>query len=191
MTEYINVTKAYGNGKVISDFSLTINDGEHIAIMGESGVGKTTLLRIAASLEGADEGLFKTDNVVAYTFQDSRLLPTFTVRENVYATLRSKNKRELADKYIDLVELGEHCDKYPAQLSGGMRQRVAFARFLAFAEENEATLLLLDEPFSALDEEMRNRMLQILIGFAKNKSVIYVTHNYDEAEKISDRIIKI
>ena len=72
-----------------------------------------------------------------------------------------------------------------------MRQRVAFARFLAFAEENGATLLLLDEPFSALDEEMRDRMLEILLEFAKNKSVIYVTHNVLEAEKISNRIIKM
>ena len=191
MTEFLNVTKAYGDGKVISDLSLTLGDGEHIVIMGESGAGKTTLLQIAASLEKPDSGQFKTDDVVAYMFQDARLLPTFNVRENVYATLKSRNKRDIADKYIKLVELEEHIDKYPAQLSGGMRQRVAFARFLAFSEENNATLLLLDEPFSALDEEMRDRMLQILMEFSKDKSVIYVTHNALEAEKFSNRIIKI
>lgn len=191
MTEFLNVTKAYGDGKVISDLSLTLNNGEHIVIMGESGAGKTTLLQIAASLEKPDSGQFKTDDVVAYMFQDARLLPTFNVRENVYATLKSRNKRDIADKYIKLVELEEHIDKYPAQLSGGMRQRVAFARFLAFAEENNATLLLLDEPFSALDEGMRDRMLQILMEFSKDKSVIYVTHNVLEAEKFSNRIIKI
>lgn len=191
MTEFLNVTKAYGDGKVISDLSLTLGNGEHIVIMGESGAGKTTLLQIAASLEKPDSGQFKTDDVVAYMFQYARLLPTFNVRENVYATLKSRNKRDIADKYIKLVELEEHIDKYPAQLSGGMRQRVAFARFLAFSEENNATLLLLDEPFSALDEEMRDRMLQILMEFSKDKSVIYVTHNVLEAEKFSNRIIKI
>lgn len=191
MTEFLNVTKAYGDGKVISDLSLTLNNGEHIVIMGESGAGKTTLLQIAASLEKPDSGQFKTDDVVAYMFQDARLLPTFNVRENVYATLKSRNKRDIADKYIKLVELEEHINKYPAQLSGGMRQRVAFARFLAFAEENNATLLLLDEPFSALDEGMRDRMLQILMEFSKDKSVIYVTHNVLEAGKFSNRIIKI
>lgn len=191
LTEFLNVTKAYGDGKVISDLSLTLGNGEHIVIMGESGAGKTTLLQIAASLEKPDSGQFKTDDVVAYMFQDARLLPTFNVRENVYATLKSRNKRDIADKYIKLVELEEHIDKYPAQLSGGMRQRVAFARFLAFSEENNATLLLLDEPFSALDEEMRDRMLQILMEFSKDKSVIYVTHNVLEAEKFSNRIIKI
>ncbi len=191
MTEFINVTKTYGDGKVISDFSLTVADGEMVVIMGESGAGKTTLLNLAASLEKADKGEIKSNNVIAYMFQDARLLPTFTLKENVLSTLKSKNKRELADKYIKLVELEEHIDKYPAQLSGGMRQRVAFARFLAFAEENNATLLLLDEPFSALDEEMKDRMLEILLEFAKNKSVIYVTHNVLEAERISKRIIKI
>ncbi len=191
MTEFVNVTKKYDEVGVIDSFSLSVTDSEKIVLMGESGGGKTTLLNIAAGLVSPDSGEFKTDRKVAYMFQEARLLPTFTLKENVLAALKSKNKNRLAEKYIKLVELEDHMNKYPSELSGGMAQRVAFARFLAYAEETGANLLLLDEPFSALDEEMRERMLGILLDFAKDKSLIYVTHNSAEAEKVSVNIIKI
>ena len=191
MTEFVNVTKKYDDVKVIEDFSLSVDNGERVALMGESGIGKTTVLNIAAGLVNPDGGEFKTDRKVAYMFQEPRLLPTFTVIENVLAVLKGKDKVALAKKYISTVELDGHKDKYPSELSGGMAQRVAFARFLAFAEETGATLLLLDEPFSALDEDMRERMIKLLLEFANGKSVIYVTHNTGEAEKVSKKIIKM
>ena len=191
MIELKKIYKKYGKIEIVKGFSLCLENGEKIAIMGQSGSGKTTILNIIAGLVKADSGEIICRDKKAYMFQEDRLLPTFNLEENVLATLRSKNKREIAKRYIRLVELDAHKEKYPAELSGGMRQRVAFARFLAYAEENNATLLLLDEPFSALDEGMRDRMLQILMGFSKDKSVIYVTHNVLEAEKLSNRIIKI
>ena len=190
MTEFKNVCKKYGS-EVIADFSLNVEDGEKIVLMGESGGGKTTLLNIAAGIVRPDSGEFNTDRRIAYMFQDARLLPEFTVSENVLAVLKGENKKQLADKYLACVELQAHTNKFPAELSGGMAQRVAFARFLAFAEENCASLLLLDEPFSALDEDMRDRMTAILLEFAKDKSIIYVTHNSGEAEKISENIIRL
>ncbi len=191
MTEFINITKKYNGVSVIDGLSLSIQDGERIVIMGESGGGKTTLLNISAGLIKPDVGEFKTSDRIAVMFQEPRLLPTFTLRENVMAVLKGKDKAHLADKYISLVELDCHADKRPHELSGGMCQRVAYARFLAYAEETGATLLLLDEPFSSLDEEMTARMIEILLDFSKDKSVIYVTHNSAEAEKISDKIIRI
>ena len=191
MIEIKNISKSYGDVKILKDFSLMIEKSEKIAIMGESGSGKTTLLNIIAGLVKADSGEIICRGKTAYMFQEDRLLPTFNLEENVLATLRSKNKREIAEKYIRLVELDAHKEKYPAELSGGMRQRVAFARFLAYAEDNNATLLFLDEPFSALDEDMTERMQKLLLDFAKDKSIIYVTHNSSEAEKISDKIVII
>ena len=191
MTEFVNITKKYDDVKVIEDFSLSVDNGERVALMGESGIGKTTILNIAAGLVNPDGGEFKTDRKVAYMFQEPRLLPPFTVIENVLAVLKGKDKVALAQKYISTVELDGHKDKYPSELSGGMAQRVAFARFLSYAEETGASLLLLDEPFSALDEDMRERMIKLLLEFANGKSVIYVTHNTGEAEKVSDKIIKL
>lgn len=191
MTEFMNVTKGFGDGIALNNFSLSVADGEKVVLMGESGIGKTTVLNIASRLIKADSGEFKTDKKVAYMFQEPRLLPTFTVRQNVIAPLKSKEKNSTADKYLKLVELDGHENKYPRELSGGMAQRVAFARFLAYADEIGAELLLLDEPFSALDEGMRNRMLEIFLEFANGKSVIYVTHNTAEAEKVSKNIIRL
>ena len=191
MIEFICVSKKFDGDKVVENFSLRVADGEKVVLMGESGGGKTTLLNIASGLIKPDSGEIKVDGKLAYMFQEPRLLPTFNVKDNVMAVLKSKNRDALADKCVSLVELDAHADKFPAELSGGMAQRVAFARFLAFAEENCASLLLLDEPFSALDEDMRDRMIAILLEFAKDKSIIYVTHNSGEAEKISETVIKL
>ena len=191
MTEFMNVTKGFGDGIALNNFSLSVADGEKVVLMGESGIGKTTVLNIASRLIKADSGEFKADKKVAYMFQEPRLLPTFTVKQNVIAPLKSKEKNSTVDKYLKLVELDGHENKYPRELSGGMAQRAAFARFLAYADEIGAELLLLDEPFSALDEGMRNRMLEIFLEFANGKSVIYVTHNTCEAEKVSKNIIRL
>jgi ABC-type nitrate/sulfonate/bicarbonate transport system ATPase subunit len=123
-------------------------------------------------------------------FQEARLLPWKTAFENICAVL-SKEQFHLADKYLSAVGLENDAEKYPRELSGGMAQRVAFARFLAFSEATEASLLLLDEPFSALDDGTGEKMLELLKVFSMGKTVILVTHDEKDAEKFSDSIIRI
>ena len=183
MAKFKNITKKYGSDAVFEDFSLSIPTGSTTVIMGESGCGKTTLLRIAASLEKPDSGEFIGDEKVAIMFQEPRLLPWKTALENVKAVI-PKDKSRLADKYLSAVGLENDVDKLPHELSGGMAQRVAYARFLAFGESEDATLLLLDEPFSALDEETGKKMLSILKDFSVDKTVILVTHDKTDAEQL-------
>lgn len=189
MVEFKNITKKFGERTVLENFSLTVKKGSKIALMGESGVGKTTLLRIAAGLEKPDGGEFVSDERIAVMFQEPRLLPWKTAIKNVKAVL-SKDHFPLADKYLKAVGLENDATKYPHELSGGMAQRVAFARFLAFAEYSGATLLLLDEPFSALDGETGKKMLELLKDFAEDKTVLLVTHDKADADKFADEIVR-
>ena len=164
MPEFINVTKKFDENTVVESFSLKLKKSFPTVIMGESGCGKTTLLRIAAGLDTADGGHFDTNGEsIAYMFQESRLLPWKNPIENVCAVLKKEN-RTLAEKYLSLVGLDVKTDgkKLPSELSGGMRQRVAFARFLAYVEATDARILLLDEPFSALDDATAEKMTELL-----------------------------
>ena len=193
MAEFKNVTKKYGDVTVIEDFSLEIKKNSPTVIMGESGCGKTTLLRIAAGLEKADGGCFEPNGEnIAYMFQEPRLLPWKSAIDNVLAVL-PKNSIEIAKKHLSSTGLDPDTDgkKYPNELSGGMRQRVAFARFLAYAETSKATLLLLDEPFSALDDETAAKMATLLRDFAKDKTLLTVTHDEADATRLSARVIKL
>ena len=190
MIEILNVTKKYGEQTVLDNFSLTVNDGEKLTITGESGIGKTTLLRILSRLETADSGDVVCDGQIAYMFQDPRLLPWKTTKENILAVLK-KESSPLAQKYLDAVGLTDAADKTPDELSGGMAQRVSFARFLAYTEESGATLLLLDEPFSALDKDTADKMLKLLLDFAIDKTVILVTHDENTAQNIGGRVVKL
>ncbi len=193
MAEFKSITKKYGNDTVLENFSLTLEKNSPIVMMGESGRGKTTLLRIAAGLEKADSGEFiSVGERIAYMFQEPRLMPWKNALDNVRAPL-PKNAYALADKYFSAVGLEITADgrKLPNELSGGMAQRVAFAKFLAFAEHTNATLLLLDEPFSALDDETAKRMSALLKGFSDGKTVILVSHDESDAEELSARIVCI
>lgn len=190
MIRLTNITKKYGDKAVLDNLSLEISDGERIALMGESGCGKTTLLRIISSIERADSGSVECDMSIAVMFQEPRLLPWKSALENICVVLDEKHKH-LAGKYLDLVGLTDSAEKVPNELSGGMAQRVAFARMLAFAEATGAEFLLLDEPFSALDSELADRMLELLLKFAKGRTVIMVTHDDNQAEMLGGRIIQI
>ena len=185
-----NIVKKYGDNIVLDNFSLELSRGERLAIMGESGCGKTTLLRIIAGLTEADGGEISRNGDISYMFQEPRLLPWKTAEENVCAVLKKENF-PLAQRYLSLVGLADANKKYPRELSGGMAQRVAFARFLAFAEETGADILLLDEPFSALDSETEVQMLNILLDFAADKTVILVTHDDDTAHKLGGMVVKM
>lgn len=192
MAELKNITKKYGDVSVLDDFSLDIPLGSKIALMGGSGKGKTTLLRILAGLEKPDSGRVECRESIAYMFQEPRLLPWKSAIDNLKAVL-PREKHMLAEKYLSAAGLTLDADakKYPDELSGGMRQRVAFARFLAFAESTDAKLLILDEPFSALDEVTASKMLEILKEFSKERSLLIVTHDKSDAETVADKIIEI
>jgi NitT/TauT family transport system ATP-binding protein len=194
---------SHGNGatwRALENVSLKVNSGEFVTILGPSGCGKSTLLNALSGLDrdftGAvaieHNGVRANKARVAYLFQEPRLLPWRTVRSNVEFALDAAGfaKSEWsgrADKWIHLVGLKGFADFYPLQLSGGMQQRAAIAR--AFSIEPE--VLLMDEPFSALDELTARRMRQELLSLweADRRTVLFVTHNSLEAVYLSDRIL--
>lgn len=186
--------------KALDGIDLTIRRGEFLVIVGPSGCGKTTLLRVLAGLERAQGGrvLIHPDADAgerpdsAMVFQEHGVFPWLTVRENVAFGLKAsgmgrKERRAVADEYIERVGLVPFKDAYPHQLSGGMRQRVSVAR--AFA--TDAQMLLMDEPFAALDEQTKLVLQELLLRIWQetSKTVLYVTHSLDEALVLGDRII--
>lgn len=190
LAEFKNITKAYGGQVVFEDFSLSVPDGKHLTVMGRSGSGKTTLLRIAAGLTMPDSGEFTHSGNVAVMFQEPRLLPWKTARDNICSVI-GKGSASLADKYLSAVGLADFAEKYPHELSGGMAQRVSFARFLAYAEDIRADLLLLDEPFSALDGDTAAKMIELLKDFSCGKTLILVSHDESDALLLGGDIIRI
>ena len=202
--EIKNVTKRYGAQTVLNDVCASVEQGEFVCILGPSGCGKTTLLRIIAGLESADAGrvfiggkdctfLPPSKRDFGIVFQSYALFPNMTVRDNIMFGLKqqknmSQESREAkTHEMLSLVEMGEHCGKYPRQLSGGQQQRTAIARALALSP----SYLLLDEPLSALDAKVRAKLraeiraLQRKIGI----TTIMVTHDQEEALTMADRIM--
>lgn len=188
MIQIENLTKQYNTQLVLNEFSLLVRDGEKVAIMGESGRGKTTLLRIIAGLETYDAGQIsgfdKKD--VAYVFQEPRLFDSLSVIKNLIVVSQQPSRvaEKKAMELLTLVGLGKDKAKYPSELSGGMKQRLALAR--AFMVDRP--ILLLDEPFSALDQETRNDMIEFVKARTKNKTVILVTHDSDDAHALCERV---
>lgn len=189
MTELKNIQKSFGENAVFKDFSLKLTEGSKNIVKGASGCGKTTLLRIIAGLEATDGGEVMRDERLAYMFQEPRLLPWKNSLDNIRAVLK-KEDFAIAEKYISAVGLADAEKKFPHELSGGMAQRVAFARFLAFAEATDADLLLLDEPFSALDRETATKMLELLIDISVGKTLVLVTHD-DGDIAFADNVIEL
>lgn len=199
------VSKAYGSGaartEVLRDISLTIAEGEFVAILGFSGSGKTTLISLMAGLIASDAGAisFRDAPVMApgpergVVFQSYALMPWLTARDNVAlavaATARPAERAERTQRYIDLVGLTAASERRPAELSGGMRQRVAVARALAM----DPQILLLDEPLSALDALTRAKLQDELelIRAEERKTIVLVTNDVDEALLLADRIIPL
>lgn len=188
-----HVTKTFRDGAaVISDVSLTVKRGEVVSIVGPSGCGKSTLLRIAARLEPLTTGTCTVDtHGIGYVFQDPTLLPWRSVRANIgllaeLQQLESTVMRTRVDEAIALVGLQDHQNKYPRQLSGGMRMRVSLARSLVL----RPNLFLLDEPFSALDEINRQRLNDELLQLFEHQQfgVLFVTHSVTEAVYLSSKI---
>ena len=187
MLKLTGISHCYGERKVLQDLDLILRPGQRIALMGPSGCGKTTLLRIAMGLltptEGRVENTFRKTAVV---FQEPRLLPWRTAQENVNLVLGDrKNTLQTAKKYLKQVNLEDALDKYPRELSGGMQQRVSLARALAA----EGDLLVLDEPFKAMDEALRTQVMTLVAK--TDAAILLVTHEEAEARTLGCEIIKL
>ena len=207
--EIRNVSKQFGDFQALRDVSLNIQSGELIALLGPSGCGKTTLLRIIAGLESPDVGsihfsgedttdVHVRDRNVGFVFQHYALFRHMTVFENVAFGLRVKPRKERPSEaqikekvmsLLKLVQLEWIADRYPSQLSGGQRQRIALARALAV----EPKVLLLDEPFGALDAKVRKELRRWLRRLHDELHVtsIFVTHDQEEALEVADRVVVI
>ncbi|WP_407644105.1 ABC transporter ATP-binding protein [Filobacillus milosensis] len=181
----------------LEDINLSIKDGEFICILGPSGCGKTTLLRILAGLEKSSSGEHQINNsgtdrpLQSMVFQEQGVIPWMTVEENVSLGLRMRHApkkliNERTKTYLRKVGLTPYAKLYPKELSGGMKQRVSIAR--AFA--NDPEILLMDEPFAALDEQNKFILQEELLSIWEEtkKTVIFITHSIDEAILLSDRI---
>ncbi|MEM8728485.1 MAG: ABC transporter ATP-binding protein [Pseudomonadota bacterium] len=194
-----NVYKNYGEVEALRDMSLDFPKGQLTSLLGPSGCGKTTLLKIIAGLLEPTSGAVEVDGKPvtgpgpdrAFVFQDFALMPWASVLRNVAFGLElrgvAKSEREdIAEKYINDVGLTGFEHAYPHELSGGMRQRVGLARALAV----DAQVLLMDEPFSAVDEQTRRKFQEDLLGLVanENKTFIFVTHSIEEAVYVSDQI---
>jgi len=182
-----NLRRAYGNRIVIENLNLRIERGEFVVLLGESGCGKTTLLRALAGLDPIDGGRITAPRRPAVVFQEHRLLPWDSLWRNVSLGLQVPDARERAAAALSEVGLGERLDDWPRNLSGGQAQRVALARALV----QEPELLLLDEPFAALDALTRIRMHVLVreLVAAHRPGVLLVTHDVDEAILLADRIL--
>ena len=202
--EIKNIVKRFDKQIALNSISAAIEKGELVCILGPSGCGKTTLLRIIAGLETANSGQIYIDGLDAtylppakrnfgIVFQSYALFPNMTVMGNILFGLRQKkglSKHEMEDKAnkaLRLVDLFEHKDKYPRQLSGGMQQRTALARAIALSP----AFLLLDEPLSALDAKVRQKLRYEIRAIQRNLGIttIMVTHDQEEAMTMADRII--
>ena len=198
-----DVTLRYGDANgvlALDDVSLKVARNEFCVIVGPSGCGKSSLLYLAAGLNDATSGTIKVDGreVIepgpdrGMVFQSYTLFPWLTVRANIeYGPKRkglpAEQRKQIVDQYLNEVGLAPFADHYPAQLSGGMKQRVAIARALA----NDPAVLLMDEPFGALDSQTRGTMQKLLLRVweRQQKTVLFVTHDIDEALVLGDRVL--
>ncbi|MBQ9663809.1 MAG: ABC transporter ATP-binding protein [Oscillospiraceae bacterium] len=189
MLELNDVSVRFGEKTVLSGCSLSVAAGERIALMGPSGCGKTTLLRVALSLQLPSSGTVRTSSKRnAAVFQEPRLLPWRTAAENVNAVLSdSPGTLPEAVRWLERLELREAADLYPAELSGGMQQRVSIARALCCSPD----LLVLDEPFKGLDTALHDRVLALVnAALPADTAVLLATHSEEEAKALGCRILR-
>lgn len=202
-----HVTKSFGRYKALDDVSIVVEEGEFLTVIGRSGCGKTTMLRMINGLQKPDSGkvyaagedvgeadLIRLRRKIGYVIQNKGLFPHMTVEKNIiYVPVISGQKdkrqnRKLAEELIGLVGLErEMLDRYPEELSGGQQQRVGIARALASCPK----LLLMDEPFGALDEITKRAMQNELLALQKKlgMTVVFITHDIREAMKLGDRVL--
>ena len=184
--EIRNLTKAFGDKMIFKDFSATIPDCKVSFIMGESGSGKTTLLRIILGLDKDFSGeIIKSGDRISTVFQEPRLFEALNVKQNL--EIVEKGSSLSIDEILDIVELNGEDGTYPDNLSGGMKMRLALARAIYY----NGDIFVMDEPFSALDENMKERIIPKALSILKGKTVIIVSHNSEDAKLYADHIINI
>ncbi|BCP63688.1 amino acid ABC transporter ATP-binding protein [Streptococcus parasuis] len=206
MLELRNLTKRFGNKQIFSNYDLVIPEGKIVAIVGQSGGGKTTLLRMLAGLETIDSGTLiyngqtlpleelEKRHLLGFVFQDFQLFPHLSVLENLILSpikiqnMSRSDAEDKARKLLDTLGLANHATAYPFSLSGGQKQRVALARAMMIDPE----IIGYDEPTSALDPELRKEVEKLILeNRATGITQIVVTHDMQFAENIADEIIKI
>ncbi|HZE85712.1 MAG TPA: ABC transporter ATP-binding protein [Puia sp.] len=186
-----NVSHHYGSISVINDLNLVVTPGEVVVLVGPSGCGKTTILNLLSGHIQPASGSVLREGIIRTVYQQDGLFPWLTVAENISIGLRSVEEAARRDKelpeLIRLIHLEGFEHHYPHQLSGGMRQRVELARVLA----GDSDILLMDEPFSALDYQSRIRMRRELVRLLKERprTIVFVTHDIEEAAQLGDRVL--
>jgi NitT/TauT family transport system ATP-binding protein len=186
-----NVSHSYGASAVFEDLSVEIERGEFVAVVGPSGCGKTTLLNLLSGFLKPTSGVVRREGRTRMVYQSDGLFPWLTVKENIAMGLRhledEKERQAQLTDLLSLIRLDGFPGHYPHQLSGGMRQRVELARALA----GETDVLLMDEPFSSLDYQTRLRMRRMLVRVLteRPRTVVFVTHDIEEAAQLADRIL--
>jgi NitT/TauT family transport system ATP-binding protein len=202
LIEFQQVAAQFGADVIFSDVSLAIVEHEFVCLLGPSGCGKSTMIRMIGGLIEPSRGSVSVAgqpprlgrNALAYVFQSPRLVPWRNARDNVGLSIQLRTpsvgkaeRQERSAKLLRMVGLANDGHKYPSMLSGGERQRVAIARALAV----EPSIILMDEPFSALDPDTRRRMRTDLVALwrATRKTIVFVTHDLDEAIELADRIV--
>lgn len=191
MTELQHITLSFGEKRIFTDFSYRFAEGKITAIMGPSGVGKTTLLRLLTGLQKPDRGKATADTPVSVLFQEPRLCPWLSASMNVALVLDGKRSLQIAKKWLERVHLSADADRYPSELSGGMEQRVALARTLAYATARDCRLLILDEPFKGLDAELRSDMTELIRQCAVGRTTLFVSHEESDANRLADRVLTL
>lgn len=181
-----NLVKRFGSKVIFDNFSIEFQDNSVNYILGESGIGKTTLLRIISGLDKSYKGETQAEGLkISYVFQEPRLFPNLTVRENIEISAESSLHR--VEEILDMLELSDEAESLPSSLSGGMKMRIALARALY----SDGDVFLMDEPFGALNDELKLRILPDIFKYLEGKTVIIVSHNVEEAEKFADNIINL
>ena len=177
-----NVSKSYGDKRVLSNMSCEFEDGKIYCIMGESGVGKTTLIRLIMGLEKPDEGYISSSKQFAAAFQEDRLLEDRDAVDNVMFVLKNggSKSREQTEQYFSELLPEDRLHIRVDSLSGGMRRRVAVARAML----SDRNTIILDEPFNGLDDETKKTVINFIKKWQNNRTVIVVTHSYTDSEML-------
>lgn len=187
MIELVNVSKKYANTPVYENFSLEIEEGKITCLLGASGCGKTTLLNMLAGLTPYEGKIGNVPERISYIFQEERLLPNLTVKQNVALVLGKNADGKKISEILEKVELSGKEDAYPAELSGGQAQRVSIARAFAYP----SGLILMDEPFSSLDTALKIRLIDVFCRLwqEEKRTAVFVTHDAEEAYMLAHRAV--
>lgn len=192
MIKLINTSKKYDDMELLNNFNISFEDNKITCLFGPSGVGKTTIANIAANLVTVDDGIVSgtKDVVYSYVFQEPRLLEWYSVYDNLDFVLKDVydgvKRKKVIESYLEMVELSDYRNFKPKTLSGGMAQRVSIARAFAYP----SNVLIMDEPFKGLDIKLKQDIMSLFQKLWKEskRTVIFITHDVDEAASLSDKI---